>query len=105
MVHIVVWLVVGAVIGLVAGSLMRDNDDQSVFVNVIVGVVGALVAGWIVAPYFGLRAGDPRVLDFGAPVGGAGGRDHRAGAAERVSEPAPALGAGTPWHGGCRTGP
>ncbi|MFL6628645.1 MAG: GlsB/YeaQ/YmgE family stress response membrane protein [Burkholderiaceae bacterium] len=66
MVHIVIWLVVGAVIGLVAGSLMRDNDDQSVFVNVIVGVVGALVAGWVVAPYFGLHAGDPKVLDFGA---------------------------------------
>ena len=66
MVHIVVWLVVGAVIGLVAGALMRGDDDQRVFVNVLVGVLGALVAGWIVAPYFGLRAGDPRVLDFGA---------------------------------------
>ena len=66
MFHIVVWLAVGAAIGLVAGSLMRSEDDQSVFVNVLVGVVGALVAGWIVAPYFGLHAGDARVLDFGA---------------------------------------
>jgi uncharacterized membrane protein YeaQ/YmgE (transglycosylase-associated protein family) len=66
MLHIVVWLAVGAVIGLVAGSLMRSEDDQSVFVNVLVGVVGALVAGWIVAPYLGLHAGDARVLDFGA---------------------------------------
>ena len=66
MVHIVIWLVVGAVIGLVAGSLMRGDDDQSVFVNVLVGVIGALVAGWVVAPYFGRHAGDPKVLDFGA---------------------------------------
>ena len=66
MFHIVIWLVVGALIGLVAGLLMRDNDDQGVFVNVLVGVLGALVAGWIVAPYFGLHAGDPKVLDFGA---------------------------------------
>ena len=66
MFHIVTWLVVGALIGWVAGILMRNDDDQSVFVNVIVGVLGALVAGWIVAPYFGLHAGDPRVLDFGA---------------------------------------
>jgi uncharacterized membrane protein YeaQ/YmgE (transglycosylase-associated protein family) len=66
MLHIVVWLVVGAAVGLVAGALMRDSDDQSVFVNVLVGVLGALVAAWIVAPYFGLHAGDPRVLDFGA---------------------------------------
>jgi uncharacterized membrane protein YeaQ/YmgE (transglycosylase-associated protein family) len=66
MFHIVVWLVVGALVGLVAGLLMRGDDDQSVFVNVLVGVLGALIAGWVVAPYFGLHAGDPKVLDFGA---------------------------------------
>jgi uncharacterized membrane protein YeaQ/YmgE (transglycosylase-associated protein family) len=66
MLHIVIWLVVGALIGLVAGLLMRGDDEQGVFLNVLVGVVGALVAGWIVAPYFGLHAGDPKVLDFGA---------------------------------------
>lgn len=66
MFHVLAWLVVGALIGGVAGLLMRNDDDQSVFVNVLVGVLGALVAGWIVAPYFGLHAGDPKVLDFGA---------------------------------------
>ena len=66
MLHIVIWLLVGALVGLVAGLLMRGDDDQSVFVNVLVGVLGALVAGWVVAPYFGLHAGDPRVLDFSA---------------------------------------
>jgi uncharacterized membrane protein YeaQ/YmgE (transglycosylase-associated protein family) len=66
MFHIVTWLAVGALIGWVAGLLMRGNDDQSVFVNVLVGVLGALGAGWAVAPLFGLHAGDPKVLDFGA---------------------------------------
>jgi len=66
MLHIVIWLVVGALIGLVAGLLMRGDDDQGVFVNVLVGVLGALISGWIVAPYFGLHAGDAKVLDFSA---------------------------------------
>ncbi len=66
MFHIVVWLAVGALIGLIAGLLMRNNDDQNVFVNVLVGILGALVAGWFVAPFFGLHAGDPKVLDFSA---------------------------------------
>ncbi len=66
MFHIFTWLAVGALIGWVAGMLMRNSDDQSVFVNVLVGVIGALIAGWIVAPYFGLHAGDPKVLDFSA---------------------------------------
>ena len=66
MFHIVIWLAVGALIGLIAGLLMRHNDDQGVFVNVLVGILGALIAGWIVAPFFGLHAGDPKVLDFSA---------------------------------------
>jgi len=66
MFHIAVWLAVGALIGLVAGLLMRNSDDQSVFVNVLVGILGALIAGWFVAPFFGLHAGDPKVLDFSA---------------------------------------
>ncbi len=66
MFHIAVWLVAGALIGWIAGLLMRNSDDQSVFVNVLVGVLGALVAGWFVAPFFGLRAGDPKVMDFSA---------------------------------------
>ena len=66
MFHIAIWLVAGALIGWIAGLLMRNSDDQSVFVNVLVGVVGALAAGWFVAPYFGLHAGDPKVMDFSA---------------------------------------
>ena len=66
MFHIAIWLVVGALIGWVAGLLMRNDDDQSVFVNVLVGILGALIAGWFVAPFFGLHAGDPKVLDFSA---------------------------------------
>ena len=66
MLNIAVWLVVGAVIGAVAGLLMRDDEDQAVFVNVLVGVVGALVAGWLVAPYVGLKVLNPRVFNFGA---------------------------------------
>jgi uncharacterized membrane protein YeaQ/YmgE (transglycosylase-associated protein family) len=66
MFHIAIWLAVGALIGLVAGLLMRNSDDQSVFVNVLVGILGALIAGWFVAPFFGLHAGDPKVLDFSA---------------------------------------
>lgn len=66
MLPIVIWLAVGALIGLIAGLLMRNTDDQGVFVNVLVGILGALLAGWFVAPFFGLHAGDPKVLDFSA---------------------------------------
>jgi uncharacterized membrane protein YeaQ/YmgE (transglycosylase-associated protein family) len=66
MLNIAIWLVVGGVIGVVAGLLMRDDEDQGVFVNVLVGIAGALLAGWLVAPYVGFRVANPRVFSFGA---------------------------------------
>jgi uncharacterized membrane protein YeaQ/YmgE (transglycosylase-associated protein family) len=66
MLNIAVWLVVGAVVGLVAGLLMRNEDDPGVFVNVFVGIAGALVAGWLIAPWVGVRVLNPKVFNFGA---------------------------------------
>jgi uncharacterized membrane protein YeaQ/YmgE (transglycosylase-associated protein family) len=66
MINIAIWLVVGGVIGAVAGLLMRDEEDQAVFLNVLVGIVGALGAGWLVAPLIGLKMTNPRVFQFGA---------------------------------------
>jgi uncharacterized membrane protein YeaQ/YmgE (transglycosylase-associated protein family) len=66
MLNIVVWLAVGAVIGLVSGLLMRNEDDGGMFVNVFVGIAGALVAGWFAAPRVGLHVLDPKVFNFGA---------------------------------------
>jgi len=64
--NIVVWLAVGTVVGGVAGLLMHDDDDQGVFLNVLVGVAGALLAGWWVAPLLGLHIVNPKVFNFGA---------------------------------------
>jgi uncharacterized membrane protein YeaQ/YmgE (transglycosylase-associated protein family) len=61
-----VWFIVGALIGGVAGVLMRDEDDSGVFVNVLVGVVGALAAGWLVAPRLGPVASGARGVNFGS---------------------------------------
>ena len=66
MVNFAIWLVVGAVIGWVAALLMRDDEDQGVFVNVLVGIAGALVAGWLIAPYIGVKVVHPGVFNFGA---------------------------------------
>jgi len=66
MLNIAIWLVVGAVIGTLAGLLMRDDEDPAAFVNVVVGIAGALVAGWVAAPWVGLRLARPGVFGFGA---------------------------------------
>jgi uncharacterized membrane protein YeaQ/YmgE (transglycosylase-associated protein family) len=46
--NIVVWLIVGALVGWAASLVWYDLEG--IVVNVIVGVTGAFVAGWLLAP-------------------------------------------------------
>lgn len=45
MIGILIWLVIGGVVGWLAGIIMRDNN--SILMNVVVGIVGAFVGGLI----------------------------------------------------------
>lgn len=51
--NIIIWLVVGGVLGWLASIVMKTNSQQGMILNVIVGVVGALIAGYFLAPMVG----------------------------------------------------
>ena len=42
---IILWLVIGGVIGWLASIIMRTDAQQGIFLNIIVGVVGAFLGG------------------------------------------------------------
>lgn len=46
-------LIVGGVIGWLASLLMRTDAQQGIFLNIVVGIVGAVIAGFIVTPLIG----------------------------------------------------
>jgi uncharacterized membrane protein YeaQ/YmgE (transglycosylase-associated protein family) len=46
-------LIIGGVIGWLASIVMRTDAQQGIFLNVVVGIVGALLAGFIVTPLLG----------------------------------------------------
>ena len=48
---LIILLVVGGLIGWVASMIMRDNTG--LFLNIVIGIVGAIVAGFIVTPLIG----------------------------------------------------
>ena len=52
--NFILWILVGGLIGWVASIVMRTDAQQGIFLNVIVGVVGALIAGWIISPLVGI---------------------------------------------------
>jgi uncharacterized membrane protein YeaQ/YmgE (transglycosylase-associated protein family) len=51
--NIIVWLLVGGLIGWVASMLMGTDGRQGLLLNVVVGIVGAFLGGWLFSGYFG----------------------------------------------------
>lgn len=57
MMDIIIWLVVGALAGWIASMIMKTDAQMGAFANIVVGIVGALLGGWIVG-LFGIEVAD-----------------------------------------------
>ena len=51
---ILIWLIVGGVVGWLASIVMRTNAQQGILLNVVVGIVGAVLAGIFISPFVGV---------------------------------------------------
>jgi uncharacterized membrane protein YeaQ/YmgE (transglycosylase-associated protein family) len=51
--NIIILLVVGGIIGWLASIVMRTDGQQGIFLNIVVGIVGAILAGFIITPLIG----------------------------------------------------
>jgi len=67
-INLVVWLVVGGILGWIASLVMRTDAQQGIFLNVIVGIVGAAVAGLVVSPLIGVPTINQNAFSVGALV-------------------------------------
>ena len=62
---IILWLIIGGVIGWLASIIMRTDAQQGIFLNIVVGIVGAFIGGLIfsggsiVVPGVAAGCGDP----------------------------------------------
>jgi uncharacterized membrane protein YeaQ/YmgE (transglycosylase-associated protein family) len=54
LINLIVWLIVGGIIGWIASMIMRTDAQQGAFLNVVVGVIGAVVAGLVLSPLLGV---------------------------------------------------
>jgi uncharacterized membrane protein YeaQ/YmgE (transglycosylase-associated protein family) len=50
---IILMLIVGGILGWLASIVMRTDAQQGIFLNVIVGIVGALLGGFLLSPIIG----------------------------------------------------
>ena len=58
----ILWLVIGGVIGWLASIVMRTDGSQGIFLNIVVGIIGAFLGGWLISPLVG--AGTINSHDF-----------------------------------------
>ena len=42
---IIIWLIVGGVVGWLASIIMRRDAQQGIILNIVVGIVGAFIGG------------------------------------------------------------
>ena len=54
--NFILWLIVGGIIGWLASLIMRTDAQQGTFLNIIVGIIGAMVGGWLISPLVGVPA-------------------------------------------------
>ncbi len=63
--NFIIWLVVGGIIGWIASLIMKTDGQQGILLNVIVGIIGSFIGGWLIAPLLG--SGTANSGDFSIP--------------------------------------
>ncbi|WKZ37446.1 MAG: GlsB/YeaQ/YmgE family stress response membrane protein [Anaerolineales bacterium] len=66
MINFLIWIMVGAALGWVASLIMKTNSRQGLIADIIVGIVGAFVAGLFLSPFF--NVGTINEGDFSLPA-------------------------------------
>ena len=47
MINLILWLLFGALVGWLASIVMRTNAQQGTILNIVVGIIGALIGGFL----------------------------------------------------------
>ena len=54
MVNFLVWIILGGIVGWLASIVMHTDARQGLVLNIIVGIIGAAVGGYLVSPLVGI---------------------------------------------------
>jgi len=49
-----IWLIVGGIVGWLASLIMRTDAQQGMLLNIVVGIIGAFIGGWVISPLVGV---------------------------------------------------
>jgi uncharacterized membrane protein YeaQ/YmgE (transglycosylase-associated protein family) len=66
--NFIIWLVVGGIIGWLASLIMKTDAQQGMFLNVVVGIIGAVLGGWLISPLVGVGTINQNQFSIGALI-------------------------------------
>lgn len=66
--NFIIWLIIGGIIGWIASKIMRTDAQQGVLLNVVVGIVGAMLGGWLISPLVGVGTINQSNFSLGALI-------------------------------------
>lgn len=52
--NLIIYLIFGALVGYVASRIMHTNSQQGLLLDIVVGVIGAFLAGYFISPLVGI---------------------------------------------------
>ena len=52
--NLIIYLIAGAIVGYIASRIMRTNSQQGLILDIVVGVIGAFLAGYFISPLLGV---------------------------------------------------
>jgi uncharacterized membrane protein YeaQ/YmgE (transglycosylase-associated protein family) len=52
--NLIIYLIAGALVGYVASIIMHTNSQQGLILDIVVGILGAFLAGFIISPLLGI---------------------------------------------------
>jgi uncharacterized membrane protein YeaQ/YmgE (transglycosylase-associated protein family) len=52
--NLIIYLIAGAIVGYIASRIMRTSGQQGLLLDIVVGVVGAFLAGYFISPLLGV---------------------------------------------------
>ena len=72
MMSIIAWIVVGALAGWIASMIMKTDASMGALANIVVGIIGAFIGGWVVSLFGGtLNSGELNIPSILTAIVGA----------------------------------
>lgn len=52
--NLIIYLIAGAIVGYIASRIMRTSGQQGLLLDIVVGIIGAFLAGYFISPLLGI---------------------------------------------------